>query len=474
MYQYTYQDWEHATNKEEFIMECINMHKNSSFVQMAIQSRLYYRGENTTILERLQWFYNSMGIQEQDRFKANNRVPNEFYRKIVMQERSYLLSNGVSLDEEVKNKLSKKLDIKLQQMGLNALLDGVSWAYCYVQENQFDFQVFTGIEFIPLFDEESNNLMGGIRYYQINQDKPMFVELYEIDGVTKLSCFEGKWKIIQNKTSYKVTVLQNEFTEEVLEEENWSKIPILPLFANDMKQSTMTVALKNKLDLYDIISSDFGNNLEDNNDIYWVLKNYQGQDLSEFLADYKYYKTISIDTEGEASPHTIDIPYQARQVALDILRKEIFESAMALDITILSGGSLTNVAIKANMADLDLKTDVFEIEMYDFMENLIELYKENFNDNSDYTFKFKRRTLLNDTETIDNILKFRADIDHRTALKLNPLIDDDEIEDIIEAMDEESLSKFKLPVNEEMPIDEEEKVVDEEEKIIDEEEKPFE
>lgn len=445
MYLYTYQDFLLAENKENFIEEAINYFKSSSKYLMGVTARLYYAGENTAILNRLQWFFNSAGIKEQDKFKANNQVPNEFYRKIVMQLNSYLLSSGASMEDSVKELLSKKLDLKIQKLGINALLDGVSYAYCYINNNRFDFSTWKGIEFIPLFDEKTNDIMAGIRYYQINPNKPMYIELYEIDGMTEYKTnSEGGIELLTPKVPYKITKKIDILGEQIISEEGWSMLPIIPFYANDLKISSMTVGLKNKIDLYDIIMSDFGNNLEDNNDVYWVLKNYQGQDMAEFLADYKYYKTVSVDEQGDAKPHTLEVPYNARQTALDILRKEIFDSAMALDTSVLSGGSLTNVAIKANMADLDLKTDNFEIEALEFMEKLIDLYNQNYNTTIDYNIKFKRRTLVNDTETIDNILKFRADIDHKTALMLNPLIDNDEIDDIIEAMTEETASKIQL------------------------------
>lgn len=470
---YTYQDFLLTNNKENFIEECINYFRTSNQYLMALESRKYYAGENTSILKRLQWFYNSMGIKENDKFKANNQVPNEFYRKIIMQQKSYLLSNGVSMEDDVKELLSKKLDLKLQKLGSDSLLDGVSYAYCYINNNNFDFANFKGIEFIPLHDEKNNNIMAGIRFYQINANKPMYIELYEIDGMTEYrSKSEGGIELINPKIPYKITKKIDILGEEIISQEGWSMLPIIPFYANDLKMPTMTVALKNKLDLYDVIMSDFGNNLEDNNDVYWILKNYQGQDIGEFLADYKYYKTVSVDEQGDAKPHTIDVPYNARETALNILRKEIFESAMALDISVLSGGSLTNVAIKANMADLDLKTDSFEIEALEFMEKLIDLYNYNYNSSIDYNIKFIRRTLINDTETVDNILKFRADIDHKTALRLNPYIDDDEIEDIIEAMEEESIEKYSVKLDninldDEQNIDDNKKSPDDGEQNID-------
>ena len=121
---------------------------------------------------------------------------------------------------------------------------------------------------------------------------------------------------------------------------------------------------------------------------------------------------------------------------------------MALDTSVFSGGSLTNIAIKANMMDLDLKTDDFENQVYDFLYNVIDLYLEFVNKpNEEYEIELIRRSLTNDTEIVDNIYKFRQDISHETALKLNPYIKDEARE--MEKIDEEGLSKYSMqePLN---------------------------
>ena len=172
------------------------------------------------------------------------------------------------------------------------------------------------------------------------------------------------------------------------------------------------------------------------------MKNYNGQDLGEFLADYKYYKSIKVDDDGEATPHTLEVPYQARQTALEIIKKDIYDSAMALDTSVLSGGSLTNIAIKAMMTDLDLKTDDFENEALDYMDNVLLLYREITGDSTETKVNFIRRGIVNDSELIDNLIKMRNEISQRTFLELNPYIEN--ADDEINLIEEEGLNKYKI------------------------------
>ncbi len=441
----TFQDFQNAGDKLSFISSAVDEFKGSFVYNNALDAQAYYRGCNTTIANRLQWFYNSMGIKEVDKFKANNRIANNMFNKIVKQEVSYLLSNGLQTEEEIKTGLGKLFDTQLQKAGLFALVDYAGWGYCYIDVNgNFALDIWRGTEVVPLEDEKTGQVRAVIRFWQIDPQKPTWIELYEEDGKTELKKEKNNIVVTSAKQGYKVTKTVDILGERITNSENFSKLPIFPLYANDIRQSEFNFSLKSKLDLYDIINSDFGNNLEDNQDIYWVLKNYEGQDMGEFLADFKYYKAVKTnDPDSEATPHTIEVPYQARQTALDMLRTQIYSDSMALDNSILSGGSLTNVAIKANMMDLDLKVDAFETNCIKFCTDIINLYLEITNKQIDFTVNFVRNQLINDEELITEIIdSVNAGLMSReTAMLRHPLIDDIKLEKNL--INEEDAQKFE-------------------------------
>jgi len=460
----TFQDYLNTSDKIGFISDCITEFKSSERYKVANMAWSYFSGENVTILERMKWFYNTDGIKQEDFFKANNQIPSAFFPKIIKQECSYLLANGVTINENIKKELGKKFDNRLYKSGLYSKIDGVSWTYCHLDSRgKFCEDVWRGNEFIPLFDERNGTLMAGIRFWQLDSNKPIFVEFYEQDGITELqSNKENNFIVTKEKQSYKL-IKKIDVLGERIESENWSMLPIVPLYSGILKKSSLTTSLRNQIDLYDKISSDFGNNLEDSQDIYWVLKNYGGQDMEQFLKDYKYYKTIQLTDEGEANAHTIEVPFEARKIALEILRKQIYATAMATDMDTLTGGSLTATAIRTATQDLDLKTDEFEINVIDYIEGILNLFNEFKGTDKEYEFKLIRRTLVNDTETIDNIYKFRNDIDLETALRLNPYITDADVEEIIKKLEEENMNKFNY---EEEQITEEKPNKDREEEEV--------
>lgn len=423
----TYQDYEQSQNKENFILDAINEFKGSLDYSRALTAKLYFEGENSEILSRRKMFYGKDRKAREDLFKANNRIPSDFFSKIVKQEVSYLLANGLVTEDKIKKKLGRKFDLKLKRIATEACVSKTGWGYAYINnKGEFDMATFDFLELVPLFDERTGALKAAIRFYQIDSEKPMWIEFYTEQGVIKFKNYKSKMTQVSELKPYILKTKTDITGEVIVGSDNWSQLPITPLYCNDSKTSRFKTSLKNKIDLFDIVLSDFGNNLEDSQDVYWVLKNYQGQDIEEFLEDFKYYKSLKVDEDGEATPHTIEVPYEARKTALEILKKQIYDDSMALDTSILAGGSLTNVAIKANMMDLDLKTDDLEAGCIDFCEDIIKLCMEFYNMNLDYQINFIRNKLIDETETIDNLVKSLSSgmLSVETAMSRNPFVED--------------------------------------------------
>lgn len=439
----TYQDYEQAQDKKEFIIKAISEFKSSQQYQKALTAKSYYAGENTEILTRRKTFYGENGTVRDDIFKANNRVPSDFFSKIVKQEVSYLLSNGVITKDKLKKKLGRKFDLKLRKIATEACVSGAGWGYAYINnKGEFEIASFDYLEVIPLYDERTGAIRGAIRFYQLEESKPMWIEFYTEKGVINFKYYKNELTETSSLKPYILKTKTDALGSEIVDYDNWSQLPIIPLYCNDTKTSRFKTSLKNKIDLFDIILSDFGNNLEDSQDVYWVLKNYQGQDIGEFLEDYKYYKSINIDEEGDATPHTIEVPYEARKVALEELRKQIYSDSMAVDTSVLSGGSLTNVAIKANMLDLDLKVDDLEVGCLDFCYDLLKLCSEFYNITEDYEINFIRNQLVDETETIDNLIKSVSAgiLSTETAMERNPFVEN--VKKEMALIDKENLDMY--------------------------------
>jgi hypothetical protein len=118
-----------------------------------------------------------------------------------------------------------------------------------------------------------------------------------------------------------------------------------------------------------------------------------------------------------------------------MLERALYQDYMALDMDELTGGSLTNVAIRAATANLNLKADRYEWQVRRFVKDILDLVGKPTDE-----IRFKRQSIANESETVADIAVMRQDIDRRTALKLNPYIQEEEIEQIMLDLDAESVT----------------------------------
>lgn len=220
--------------------------------------------------------------------------------------------------------------------------------------------------------------MVGIQFWKVADKKPLHVRLFEPDGYTYYLEEDGVL-VPGNKRPYLSTVYTDAAGEMELDGQNYAQLPIFALYANEQAKSELTPSIKSKIDLYDRVLSDFGDNLDRSNDVYWVLNNFTG-DVSTITSMFEYInrlKTVINQNDGmgnsSAEPRTIEVPYAAREKALEILRKALYADYMALDTSEITGGSLTNVAIKAAYSAMDLKATRFEWQCFGFVQNILAM-----------------------------------------------------------------------------------------------------
>ena len=80
--------------------------------------------------------------------------------------------------------------------------------------------------------------------------------------------------------------------------------------------------------------------------------------------------------------------------------------------------------------NLNLKADRYEWQVFRFVQQLLSLLGV-----STEEIRFQRQCIANESETISDIAAMRPDIDRRTALKLNPYIQPEEIDALLQQED---------------------------------------
>lgn len=441
----TYQDWLAAADRDRLLLTAIDRYKASRDFRGALEAGDYFRGCNSAVARKT--ILRARKIETRDnsgrkRIRTGtedvvgNRIGSGFLFRFITQQNQFLLANGCILrDSETKARLGADFDHQLAALGERALIHGVSWGFWNVDHLEvLEAARDSRSGFFALMDEMTDEAMLGIQFWQITPDKPMYIRLFEMDGVTVFKVKKSLLIPMMSKRPYIVTMRSDALGDEVLSTGNYQRLPIIPLYANTERHSELTPAIKAKIDAYDNILSDFADNLDRANDVYWVLNNFGGttDDIAQMLEEIQRIKAVANLSDGTGSsstaePHTIEVPYAARQTALDILERALYQDYMALNIDALTGGSLTNVAIRAATANLNLKADRYEWQVFRFVQQLLSLLGVTTEE-----IRFQRQCIANESEMVADIAAMRPDIDRRTALKLNPYIQPEEIDALLE------------------------------------------
>lgn len=445
---YTYQEYLDAPDKLIFIRDAIREYQFSSEYLDAVEGEDYFRGKNRAVLRRRSKIQ-SLGETSVTLDLNKTKIPTNFFKRFVIQQAGTLLNYGLQLkDVALKPKLGVGFDTTLSITGEKSLIHGVSYLFW-----DYDHYVnFTALECFILADERTQEPKVGIRFWSNNgKDKPTFVELYEIDGVTEL-VINGNGNNIEitaEKRAYRYVI--RPATNTIENTGNYNGFPIIPLYANEYHTSELSLNIKSKIDLYDLIFSDFGDVMERIKGVVWVLNNFSGtgNDAAKIIEEIEKLGILAVDDERvSADMKTFDIPHSAVTMALDLLEKALYKDFMAMNMDEITGGSLTNVAIDTARDNLMKKVGRWErqqvLETCRKALSLIGIETENM--------LFRYDTIENEHEKTQMVMLAADFLDYETLLKKLPFIDNDEIEDIMARKAIEDLQQADLtyPIEEEI------------------------
>lgn len=399
-------------------------YKRSEEYRTALEAIEYWKNRNPTINKYQKLLYTVSGNAVPDNYSADYKLSTNAYFRFVTQTVQYILGKGVSFENpETKKRLGgTAFDIALQ----NALTDAINGGTAYGLMNYDRLEVFGAEEFLPIYDEENGGLMAGIRFWQLEDNRPLRLTLYEQDGYTEyISREAGELEAMGHKLPYVRTIeLLPSGEERVAGESNYGTLPIVPLYSP--RKQSFIVGFKKLIDCHDLISSGYANDIDDASLIYWTITNAGGMDdidLSRFLQHMRTVKAAVVEDDGaKAEAHTLNLPYQSREAILDRLESEMYKDFMIMQPnTITAGRSTTATAIKAAYEPMNLFSNMLESGLTEFVGRLLKII--GISDNCHFT----RATIVNDLETARTVQTKVS-----TALMLRELLGDERVKEMVE------------------------------------------
>lgn len=389
---------ENNAQRMDFVMNAINQHKAGADYRTAKIAEDYYKKQNVTLISYQKMLTTLAGNRVVDKWSPNHKVISGFFKRFVTQQNQYLLGNGISWGENpfADDKQKAAFDSAVKKAGLYALIGGVSFGFW----NYDHLDVFKLTEFVPLYDEENGSLRAGVRFWQVDDLKPLRATLYEEDGYTEYRWADAKGEILQEKRKYIIVTAQTEVDgTEIIDGENYPTFPIVPLWGNPEHQSEL-VGIREGIDVYDFIKNGFANDL-DGAQLYWIIKGAGGMsdpDLVQFLERLRLVGAASPADGQDIEPVQINLPYEARNNLLDRLENDLYRDYQALNIADIKSGSTVNAQIKAAYEPMNSKADDYEYMIIDFLSHVMSLA------GFDATPTFTRSMIVNTSEEIQAVL----------------------------------------------------------------------
>lgn len=366
----------------------------------------------------------------------NNRIVDNQYARCVNQKVAYLLSKPITFESENKDyakdltKFFKKRHLNLiKRGGVDALNGGLFWLYVYYnEEGKLDFQKFKSYEILPFWrDADHTKLDCAIRLYEVeaydgtHRKTIEKVEIFKPDGIERYELVNGQLipEIDKPHTNY-AYVGEQGF--------NWDRIPLIAFKFNSF-ELPLIKRVKGLQDALNVMLSDLMNNLqEDNRNTILVIKNYDGENLSEFRKNLSTFGAVKVKTidgaDGGIDTLKVEVNAQNYDLVFKLIKKAIVENARSFDAKDERMGSNVNeMNLKSMYADIDLDADDMEAEFQDAFDNLLFFVNSALGyDEEDVRITFNRDMIVNESQVIQDMVQLGVRCPNELLLEQLPFI----------------------------------------------------
>lgn len=463
---------------ESEILQFIQDDETSEKKRLAAVGQRYYEG-NHDIRKYKLYYYNADGELVEDKTRSNIRIPHPFFTELTDQAVQYMLSGKDGFVKSDVPKLQNELDAyfnenedftaELYDTITGCFAKGFEYMYAYKNaEGKTTFECADSLGVVEVRAKDTDDKTEYVIYHyidRIEKGRKIIKKIQVWDAQqTWFYVQEEAGKLILDNSqpiNPKPHTIYKKKMDEAIYYEQYGFIPFFRL-DNNRKQVSSLKPIKDLIDDYDLMACGLSNNLQDASEYLVVVHNFAGDNLDELIQNIRTKKHIGVDENGDVEYKTVDIPYQARQLKLELDEKNIYRFGGGLNLSSLKDTSATtNIAIKSAYALLDMRCNKLEIRLKQLMRKLLKVVLAEINEmngtdyqQKDVYFKFEREvvsnaqenaqiklteaqrqqtaitTLLNlatqlDNETLMQLICDELDVDYEEIKKRLPMEDDD-------------------------------------------------
>lgn len=428
---------------------------HSDFVSLALVAERYYHVQNDILYRPPK--YSSQAVDAQTGVvydstnpirNADNRIPFSFYKLLVDQKAGYMFTAPPVFDtkddasnELISQTLGDAYAVRCKDLCVNASNAGIAWVH-YWQDGVegFKWGVVPSMQIIPVWSRKlDKELLAVLRVYREFDEAGDEWDIFEYWTDKVCQAFRKRASDTLDEglttcpmfTDFYIAGLSGADNEM---QHNFGRVPFIP-FRNNNDGRRDLDSVKPLIDAYDKTFSGFVDDLEDIQQVIFVLTNYGAQDAKSFMHDLKYYKAISIDSAGDGdksgvSTLSIEVPVEARDKLLEITRKAIFDMGQGIDPQQQGLDSTSGEAMKFLYSLLEIKAGLMETEFrLGFGELVRAILAASGRKAQNIAQTWTRTSIRNDAELADMCAKSVGIVSKKTILANHPFVENVEDEE---------------------------------------------
>ena len=447
----------------------VTKNKNSPAIMEMNSADKYFDGHNEKIEGKTRVYYDK-DRNPIDNPNANNaKVKSNFLRMLVQQKqdygfaKSFILKLSTEEQEEIDitkdeyGKTWKKfLDDSLFKLAYiiagQAINHGLAWSYIWIDENgELQIKDVPSALIYPVWQDRQHTKLDKLVYnYMVEKYKGSlnptieeYAEYWSYDERILFDVTDGynEVPIVTDEGGIPIHSHMVAGGEESVEGVSWGKIPFICFKATD-DEKTLLSFIKEQIDSYDVLSSKSIDGLVDDLDPILVIKGISPdvKDLLEARELAKMTRTISLDSDGDASYIQAQTAIDAHLKELEALRHDIIKFGYGVDYEDARfGGNPNQLVIKSLYQNMDTYTDGLERHFQDFINDLKFFFdkwyeltgKGSFEDSQKYKIliKLDRSMMINQSALIEDTVKLAGTgVSKKTQFEFNPVVQDVDLE----------------------------------------------
>ncbi|HWR18728.1 MAG TPA: phage portal protein [Clostridia bacterium] len=388
--------------------------------------------------------------------RSNTKIEHPALRKLIRQKVNYLLASpfSISSPSEVYAKALDEIFNEAFRTKISGMAtDAIKWARGYLQpyfkDGKLCWARLPATEVRPLWaDAEHEELNGFIRFYSqtiyegTHKREITRAEFWTVKGVQYFISTDGDtFKDDLERPPASHFTLGNQAY-------NWERIPLVWLKYND-DELPLLHFVKELIDDVNWQKSITSDVLRDIVNFIYILKNYGGANLAEFMNDLRQHMAIKVEGDGGVDKLSAELNIEAVMKFLEEQRRDLYDYGNGVDTKDPNLGNASGVALNFRYTDLDADCRDLGTNLKAALQRaklFIDLYLQATGKGSFQGEKFDITYAVdmpvNETDTITNCKNSAGQISQRTIVANHPWVKDPDEE--IKQLEKERQEAMKL------------------------------